>query len=184
MRKKRPSAFLSVPMVLASSALALSALGVQLAQSAGSSSASKTSKKGNQAARASAAVVPNDVAALAPPPTTTPPPPPPTTTTSPPPTSTTTTTTKPASAVAATSSVAGGVWAQLRQCESSGNYQENTGNGFYGAYQFTLQTWSSLGLSGLPSQAAPAVQDDAAKRLQARDGWGSWPACSRKLGLS
>ena len=61
---------------------------------------------------------------------------------------------------------------------------DNTGNGFYGAYQFTEQTWSSLGLSGLPSQAAPAVQDDAAKRLQARDGWGSWPACSRKLGLS
>jgi len=85
--------------------------------------------------------------------------------------------------VAATSSLSGGVWAALRQCESGGNYQDNTGNGFYGAYQFTEQTWQSLGLSGLPSQAPPAVQDDAAKRLQARDGWGPWPACSRKLGL-
>ncbi len=86
--------------------------------------------------------------------------------------------------MAATSSLSGGVWAELRQCESGGNYQDNTGNGFYGAYQFTEQTWQSLGLSGLPSQASPAVQDDAAKRLQARDGWGPWPACSRKLGLS
>ena len=77
-----------------------------------------------------------------------------------------------------------GVWAELRQCESGGNYQDNTGNGFYGAYQFTQQTWDSLGLSGIPSQASPSVQDDAAKRLQARDGWGPWPACSRKLGLS
>ena len=177
MRKQRPSAFLSVPMVLASSALALSALGVQLAQSAGSSSASKTSKKGNQAARASAAVVPNDVAALAPPPTTTPPPPPPTTTTSPPPTSTTTTTTKPASAVAATSSVAGGVWAQLRQCESSGNYQENTGNGFYGAYQFTQGSWEAVGGTGNPAAASPAEQDKRAAMLMARSGAGNWPVC-------
>jgi hypothetical protein len=76
------------------------------------------------------------------------------------------------------------VWAQLRQCESGGNYQDNTGNGYYGAYQFSQSTWNGLGLSGLPSQASPATQDQAAKDLQARDGWGAWPACSRKLGLS
>ena len=32
---------------------------------------------------------------------------------------------------------AGGVWLQLRECESGDNYAENTGNGFYGAYQFS-----------------------------------------------
>jgi len=76
-----------------------------------------------------------------------------------------------------------GVWAELRQCESGGDYAEDSGNGYYGAYQFALGTWQSLGYGGLPSQAAPAVQDQAAQRLQARSGWGQWPACAAKLGL-
>lgn len=74
-------------------------------------------------------------------------------------------------------------FAQLRQCESGGNYSINTGNGYYGAYQFALGTWQSLGYSGLPSSASPATQDEAARRLQARSGWGQWPACARMLGL-
>ncbi|MGP8059181.1 MAG: transglycosylase family protein [Acidimicrobiales bacterium] len=77
----------------------------------------------------------------------------------------------------------GGVWAALRQCESGGNYADDTGNGYYGAYQFSLGTWLGLGYSGLPSAAPPAVQDAAAQALQARSGWGQWPACARKLGL-
>src|SRR5487761_1957677 len=68
-----------------------------------------------------------------------------------------------------------GSWEQLRVCESGGNYLENTGNGYYGAYQFSLSTWQGLGLSGLPSQASPGLQDQAAVRLQRRSGWGSWP---------
>ena len=64
----------------------------------------------------------------------------------------------------------GDPWAAVRQCESGGNYSTNTGNGFYGAYQFTLQTWQGLGLRGLPSNAAPAVQDQAARRLAAQSG--------------
>jgi len=77
----------------------------------------------------------------------------------------------------------GGVWLQLRLCESGNNYAEDTGNGYYGAYQFALSTWSSLGYSGLPSDASPAVQDQAAEKLQALAGWGQWPACSAELGL-
>ncbi len=77
----------------------------------------------------------------------------------------------------------GGVWAELRQCESGGNYAIDTGNGYYGAYQFSAATWHGLGFPGLPNQAAPAVQDQAAVELQARSGWGQWPACSRRLGL-
>ncbi len=76
-----------------------------------------------------------------------------------------------------------GVWAELRRCESGGNYATDTGNGYYGAYQFSLRTWQGLGYSGLPSDAPPAIQDQAASRLQARSGWGQWPACSRRLGL-
>lgn len=86
-------------------------------------------------------------------------------------------------AVAAPAASSGGVWAELRDCESGGDYAEDSGNGFYGAYQFSLATWEGLGFSGLPSQAPPAVQDQAAQELQARSGWGQWPGCSAKLGL-
>ncbi len=77
----------------------------------------------------------------------------------------------------------GGVWAELRYCESGDNYSADTGNGYYGAYQFSLSTWEALGYSGLPSNAPPAVQDAAAQRLQAQWGWGQWPVCSQRLGL-
>jgi Transglycosylase-like domain len=75
------------------------------------------------------------------------------------------------------------VWAALRKCESNGNYAINTGNGYYGAYQFAASTWRKLGYSGLPHEASPAIQDEAARKLQASAGWGPWPACTRKLGL-
>ena len=74
-------------------------------------------------------------------------------------------------------------FARLRFCESGGNYATNTGNGFYGAYQFDLRTWHGLGYSGRPDQASAGTQDAAASELQADRGWSPWPACSRKLGL-
>jgi hypothetical protein len=73
-------------------------------------------------------------------------------------------------------------WEGLRQCESGGNYQASTGNGFEGAYQFSLPTWRSLGYAGRPSQAAPAVQDEAAMKLAKRSGFGQWPVCGRGMG--
>jgi hypothetical protein len=84
----------------------------------------------------------------------------------------------------ASQSTSSGVWLELRDCESGDDYQTDTGNGYYGAYQFSLATWEGLGFSGLPSQASPAVQDEAAQELQARSGWGQWPACSEELGLT
>ncbi|MFO7778407.1 MAG: transglycosylase family protein [Nitriliruptoraceae bacterium] len=87
----------------------------------------------------------------------------------------------PAPAGAATASSS--VWDRLAQCESGGNWQINTGNGYYGGLQFHPQTWRSVGGSGLPHQASKAEQIHRAQILQARSGWGQWPACSRKLGL-
>ncbi|HXY44502.1 MAG TPA: transglycosylase family protein [Acidimicrobiales bacterium] len=78
---------------------------------------------------------------------------------------------------------AGGVWYELRLCESGDNYSEDTGNGYYGAYQFSLATWYGLGLSGLPSDASPATQDEAAQELETEYGWGQWPGCAAQLGL-
>jgi hypothetical protein len=88
-----------------------------------------------------------------------------------------------AMATSASASVSESDLAKLRACESGGNYQTNTGNGYYGAYQFALATWRGLGYSGYPHQAAPATQDEAVRKLQARSGWGQWPACSRRYGL-
>jgi LysM repeat protein len=76
----------------------------------------------------------------------------------------------------------GGIWACIRQHESGGNYATNTGNGYYGAYQFALPTWRSLGGTGLPSSAPSSVQDALAQKLQARSGWGQWPVTSRACG--
>ena len=74
--------------------------------------------------------------------------------------------------------------AALRQCESGGNYRSDTGNGYFGAYQFSTETWQSLGYGGLPHQAPPKVQDAAALRLQSSAGWAQWPACADRLGLA
>jgi hypothetical protein len=73
-------------------------------------------------------------------------------------------------------------WEDLRRCESGGNYATNTGNGYYGAYQMSLPTWKSLGYSGLPSDAAPATQDRAARELAQRSGFGQWPVCGQGMG--
>jgi resuscitation-promoting factor RpfB len=76
---------------------------------------------------------------------------------------------------------------KLRQCESGGNYQDNTGNGYYGAYQFSLGTWESLGYSGLPSSSAPSTQDQAIIRNTLRSGGGlasQNPGCYYSTGIS
>ncbi|HSW79988.1 MAG TPA: G5 domain-containing protein [Candidatus Saccharimonadales bacterium] len=76
---------------------------------------------------------------------------------------------------------------KLRGCESGGNYQTNTGNGYYGAYQFSLGTWQSLGYSGLPSNAAPSVQDQAIIRNTLRSSGGlasQNPGCYSSTGIS
>jgi hypothetical protein len=72
-----------------------------------------------------------------------------------------------------------GAWDRLRFCESGGVYTTNTGNGFYGAYQFDLQTWQSMGGRGLPSAAPYWEQDIRAKALYWARGDQPWPICGR-----
>jgi resuscitation-promoting factor RpfB len=81
------------------------------------------------------------------------------------------------------STPSGSVWDKLAKCESGGNWSINTGNGFYGGLQFSLGTWRAYGGNGLPSNASREQQIAIAKKLQAKQGWGAWPACSAKLGL-
>ena len=71
----------------------------------------------------------------------------------------------------------------LRWCESTNDYTIDTGNGYYGAYQFSLETWEWLGYWGWPNEAPPEVQDQAALDLYNYSNWDAWPSCSRWLGL-
>ena len=81
----------------------------------------------------------------------------------------------------------GGVWDRLVQCEATGNWAINTGNGYYGGLQFDRSTWNAYGgdeYAALPHQASREEQIAVATRVRDdRGGYGAWPACSRKLGL-
>lgn len=74
---------------------------------------------------------------------------------------------------------------QIAQCESHGNWSDNTGNGYYGGLQFSLSTWQGYGGTGLPSDASKAEQIAIAAKLVKADGgtYGAWPACSAEYGL-
>jgi len=80
----------------------------------------------------------------------------------------------------------GSVWDALAQCESSGNWSMNSGNGFHGGLQFMHSTWVNMGgrqWAEYPHDATRNQQIEVATRLQAAYGWGQWPACSARLGL-
>jgi hypothetical protein len=80
------------------------------------------------------------------------------------------------------SSETGDVWWALALCESGGA-NVDTGNGYSGYFQFLDSTWRSVGYSGRAVDYGYETQVAAAQTLQARSGWGQWPACSRRLGL-
>ena len=75
-------------------------------------------------------------------------------------------------------------WDALAQCESSGNWAINTGNGYAGGLQFSPTTWAAYGGTGSAADASREQQIAVAERVQASQGWGAWPSCSAKLGLS
>jgi hypothetical protein len=88
---------------------------------------------------------------------------------------------QPSSAGSAGSSggVASSTLEAIAQCESGGNPTTDTGNGFYGKYQFTLSTWQSVGGTGNPAQASEAEQDRRAAALYTQSGPAPWPVCGR-----
>jgi hypothetical protein len=77
-------------------------------------------------------------------------------------------------------------WDALAQCEATGNWQINSGNGFYGGLQFTQSTWQAYGGGAYAPRADLATRDQqiaVAERVLSGQGWGAWPACSSQLGL-
>ena len=77
-------------------------------------------------------------------------------------------------------------WDVVANCESSGNWAINTGNGYHGGLQFDTRTLNELRPDGFPQLASEATREqqiEVAERVLARQGWGAWPACSLRLGL-
>ena len=77
------------------------------------------------------------------------------------------------------------MWDKIAQCESTGNWSINNGNGYYGGLQFDIQTWLGSGGGAYApnaSLATKAQQIDIANRVYAQRGlqpWGcGWAASS------
>lgn len=78
------------------------------------------------------------------------------------------------------------VWDGIAQCESGGNWNINTGNGFYGGVQFAPGTWLNMGggvYAPTADLATKEQQIEIAEKVLAVSGWGAWPGCAAKLGL-
>jgi LysM repeat protein len=75
-------------------------------------------------------------------------------------------------------------WTGVAQCESGGDWDINTGNGYYGGLQFSQPTWSGYGGTTLAARAdlaTPAEQVQIAEKVLAGQGIGAWPTCGRFL---
>ena len=80
----------------------------------------------------------------------------------------------------------GSVWDQLAQCEATGDWSINTGNGFSGGLQFTPSTWAAFGGTEYAPEAYMASREEqiaVAEKVQAAQGWGAWPACTASMGM-
>ncbi|MDH6140170.1 LysM repeat protein [Kitasatospora sp. GP30] len=78
-------------------------------------------------------------------------------------------------------------WDAVAQCESTGNWSINSGNGFSGGLQFTPSTWAAYGgtqYAPAAYQATEAQQISVAEKVLADQGPGAWPICSVKAGLT
>ena len=80
----------------------------------------------------------------------------------------------------------GATWDALAQCEATGNWHINTGNGYYGGVQFDQNTWERQGGLRYAARADLATREEQiaiAEVTRERQGWGAWPSCTSRLGL-
>lgn len=67
---------------------------------------------------------------------------------------------------------------RLADCESGRNPATDTGNGFYGAFQFVLSSWHAAGGTGSPVEHSYAEQKAVAMRWASMTNPASqWPRC-------
>ena len=71
-------------------------------------------------------------------------------------------------------------WDAVAQCESSGNWHTDTGNGYGGGLQFTDSTWKAYGGTGSPETASRDQQIQVAEKVKDGQGMKAWPVCGKK----
>ncbi|MFF3863707.1 transglycosylase family protein [Streptomyces sp. NPDC002209] len=78
-------------------------------------------------------------------------------------------------------------WDCVADCESSGRWAVNTGNGFYGGLQFWQPTWEEYGGLVFAARADLASREQqirVAEDVVGAQGWDAWPVCSKRYGLA
>ncbi|MET9255522.1 transglycosylase family protein [Streptomyces sp. NPDC003717] len=68
-------------------------------------------------------------------------------------------------------------WDAIAACESGGNWQANTGNGYYGGLQFARSSWIAAGGLAYAPRADLATREEqilVAKKLARLQGMGAW----------
>lgn len=86
------------------------------------------------------------------------------------------------------------VWDRVAQCESSGNWSINTGNGYFGGLQFAQTTWDAYGGKAYAARADLATEAEQIKVAERvlttgfggnpAQGPGAWPVCGAEAGLT
>ncbi|MEG3627984.1 transglycosylase family protein [Streptomyces poriticola] len=78
-------------------------------------------------------------------------------------------------------------WDRVAECESTGDWDINTGNGYYGGLQFAQSTWEEFGGTQYAPRADLATRDQqiaVAEKVLDGQGPGAWPVCSVRAGLT
>ena len=78
-------------------------------------------------------------------------------------------------------------WDDVARCESGGNWEINTGNGYYGGLQFAQATWDEYDGQEFAPRADLATREEqiaVAERVLDGQGPGAWPTCGPRAGLT
>ncbi|MDX3666883.1 transglycosylase family protein [Streptomyces europaeiscabiei] len=78
-------------------------------------------------------------------------------------------------------------WDKVAACESTNDWNINTGNGYYGGLQFSQSTWEAFGGTAYAARADLATKEQQiaiAEKVLDGQGPGAWPTCSGRAGLT
>ncbi|MFJ7045503.1 transglycosylase family protein [Streptomyces sp. NPDC101112] len=78
-------------------------------------------------------------------------------------------------------------WEKVAACESTGDWDINTGNGYYGGLQFSQSTWEAYGGRAYAARADLATKEQQiaiAEKVLDGQGPRAWPHCSVRAGLT
>ncbi|MET9398431.1 transglycosylase family protein [Kitasatospora sp. NPDC002965] len=82
--------------------------------------------------------------------------------------------------------VADMIWDELAACESGGDWQADTGNGYFGGLQIRPSTWEEAGglrFADRPDRATRRAQTTVGEEILRGQGWEAWPGCAREIGM-